>query len=177
MILCPVFSNLCLLTDESVVQCGRRVFTEVRVGFFAARRSLCRSSIATKHREVMYLLLLLNMMRWVWRLYPFEVTSVHGRSLHFQIDSSHFMKLQFILPSTSAIYCGLIFPRSDYFNLPKFFISKNIFLSWKLLRNRGFVKQPFCMAGTMKIFCIHVRKERVFFPIGKRLYCSSHSAM
>ena len=41
-----------------------------------------------------------------------------------------------------------------------------------LRRNRGFARQPCCMAGTMKIFCI---KKRTFFPIGKLIYCSCHA--
>ena len=40
-----------------------------------------------------------------------------------------------------------------------------------VMTNRGFARQPCCMAGTMKMFCIRNK----IFPIGKRIYCSCHA--
>ena len=57
-----------------------------------------------------------------------EVTSVHCRSLSLVKQTRHMsnlgkFSLLSILLSISAIYCGLIIPQSDHFNLPKSFES------------------------------------------------------
>ena len=135
MILCPVFPSLCchrLSQMSRIVQRGRRVFTQVYVGFFAARRSLFHSSRATKHREVKYLLFSLKQDALGMKIIfiSSNIDSYNGiicacRSLHsvLKTDSSHFIKLKFILllilPTLSAIKCRLITPRSDHVNLPK----------------------------------------------------------